>query len=405
MILLLLTMGCPKPPTPPVSTCSAEMSWITDPTMPSEVAESESFCDFYQFSWQWFLAQTSPSSVQGERIFETNRVYNPNGITNQCSMDFVGKSDFSSLLVPRTIKAEDFEHVEADGGALYDKYGNILYYGVYYSQDMCSSTPKGFAPGTLEVKTSWMVLQEDSPIHYKILSGDGKLLGLVGMHMAIWTPNHPEMIWVTWQHKDNAPLCDGSSPDREWNFVSDAANQCLKKYKADEPYAVPSECSGFDFNTPVLFTGEPPLRGEPNNVCQEYAYGNEYGPSINGNDTGANSQAIRDLNESLVGKHGLLSSLPMEDPMQIWSNYEMVGGLWTKGGQDSGNLPVPHKGGEPDPLSPQRGSLELTNTTMETFQQGNQSSVPNCFGCHNYKSATPLTVSHIQHNVLGISND
>ena len=66
------------------------------------------------------------------------------------------------------------------------------------------------------------------------------LLGLVGMHMAIWTPNHPEMIWVTWEHKNNAPLCDGSSPNREWNFVSDAANQCLKKYKADEPYAVPN---------------------------------------------------------------------------------------------------------------------------------------------------------------------
>ena len=161
-----------------------------------------------------------------------------------------------------------------------------------------------------------------------------------------------------------------------------------------------TECDGFDFNTPLPFTGEPPLTGQSTNVCQEYAYGNEYGSAINGNDTGANSQAIHDLNESLVGKNGILSSLPMEDPMQIWSNYQMVGAIWTKDGKDSGNLPVPHKGGKADPHSPQRGSLELTNTTMETFQQGNDSYIPNCFGCHNYKSETPLTVSHIQQHLF-----
>ena len=39
--------------------CSAESSWFTSPSMPSEVKTSDgpgdsSFCDFYQFSWQTF---------------------------------------------------------------------------------------------------------------------------------------------------------------------------------------------------------------------------------------------------------------------------------------------------------------------------------------------------------------
>ncbi len=83
------------------------------------------------------------------------------------------------------------------------------------------------------------------------------------------------------------------------------------------------------------------------------------------------------------------------EPMAVWKNYAMVGGLWTKGGAASGNAPVPSAGGAGDPTSPQRGSLELTNMTMETFQQGSSSSIPNCFSCHNYVPSSPLQVSHI----------
>ena len=77
----------------------------------------------------------------------------------------------------------------------------------------------------------------------------------------------------------------------------------------------------------------------------------------------------------------------------------MIGALWTKDGKPSGKPPVPSKQGDADKDSPQRGSLELTNMSMETFQQGDNSFVPNCFGCHNYNSDKPLDVSHIQHNL------
>ena len=383
-MLLLILLGCPTPK--PTNSCDASMEWIKTPSMPSEVSSEETFCDFYQFSWQWFLAQTSPSSVKGERVFETNRVYDPSIQSNQCSLDLKGKHDFLISLEPRTIKADEFEHVEADGGALYDQSGNILFYGVYYSPEVCEASSEGFIPKTLEIKTSWAIVPTGSNKHYTIKLKDDTTLGLVGMHMAIWTPKHPEMIWATWQHKENAPLCDGSSPHSNWMFASDSASKCLIKHKSIE------KCSEYSFNSAMPFVGEPPLQSSPTNVCQEYAYGNQKTAAINGNDNEENINTIVKINESV---NNLLLSLDDSDPMKIWSNYELVGAIWTKDGQNSGKLPVPHKGGTPDPKSPQRGSLELTNITMETFQQGDSSSVPNCFGCHNYTSEDPTKVSHI----------
>ena len=84
----------------------------------------------------------------------------------------------------------------------------------------------------------------------------------------------------------------------------------------------------------------------------------------------------------------------------MWSNYEMVGGIWTKDGANSGSPPVPSKQGPANPDSPQRGSLELANMSLETFQQGDTSAIPNCFGCHNYESTKPLDVSHIQSKLI-----
>jgi DNA-binding PadR family transcriptional regulator len=63
----------------------------------------------------------------------------------------------------------------------------------------------------------------------------------------------------------------------------------------------------------------------------------------------------------------------------------LVSGLWTNSGVGSS---VPNE---------QRGSLEASNMTMETFfQQPNQ----NCFTCHNYDQTQPLTVSHIISDLL-----
>ena len=43
--------------------CEAQSTWISNPNAPSEVplGKDADFCEFYQFSWQWFLQLMSPS--------------------------------------------------------------------------------------------------------------------------------------------------------------------------------------------------------------------------------------------------------------------------------------------------------------------------------------------------------
>jgi hypothetical protein len=417
----------PKPavtPTPVIAACQASQSWITNPQMPAEVATAESFCDFYQFSWQWFLAQVSPSNPadpSSERVFESNRVYNPQGGGDQCLLKAItGRAAAIKALKMRDIKPVDFEDSEADGNALYDQNGNILYYNVWYSQAECSATQTGFAPGTLEIKVAWKILSAPDSTYFTMqasLPGSAApvTLGLVGFHLVNWTSKHPEMIWTTFEHKGNAPLCDGSStaPASGWSLTSAEAAACLTTNKQAAPN-ISAKCSNYNFNSPqTTFTGAPPATSTPDEICRLYANGNELGDTAsNGNSNIENITAIQQLNTALVGPTGMLTQLPASNPMSVWQNYEMIGGLWTKGGVESCdptlnncNLPVINTYYAADPTNMQRGSLQLTNMTLETFQQGATSQIPNCFGCHNYYPAgtagqSPLKVSHLAKNLF-----
>jgi hypothetical protein len=386
------------------------MSWITNPSQPAEVAPAESFCDFYQFSWQWFLAQVSPAA-NDERVFETNRLVdlNPTVVSNQCAQPaLTGRAAAAKLLAPRDLKPVDFEEQQADGNPLYDQAGNILYYNIWYSQPECQATTAGFVAGTFEIKAAWRILPGPDPTYYTMgatLPAAGSktqevTLGLVGFHLVNWTSKHPEFIWATFEHKTNAPLCDGSSPATNWSLTSAAAAQCLAANPVPDGQISPN-CTQYNFNSPGANTPSPPPPTDtPDQICRLYENGNQPGTSINGNDNAANLLAIQQLNDQLVGAKGMLTQLPASSAMAVWANYEMTGGIWTKDGAASGNEPVPNGGQPGDPSSPQRGSLELTNMTMETFEQGASSEVPNCFGCHNYVPAAPLAVSHIAKEYL-----
>lgn len=395
-------------PAPTPTACTASASWITSPSEPTEVASSETFCDFYQFSWQWFLAQVSPANPAnptGDRVFETNRVVDPSGGSNQCAQNaLTGRATAAKFLLLRDAKPEDFETDQADGNPLYDQSGNVLYYNMWYSPEECQATAAGFTTDTLEIKTSWRILAAPDPTYYTMSADipDGTstknvTLGLVGFHLVNWTSAHPEMIWATFEHRSNAPLCDGSSATSGWSLASDAAAQCLANNPQPTPGTISANCASFDFNNPPSGATTPPSpTGPADEICRLYANGNEPGTAVNGNDNAANLLAIQQLNAALVGSSGLLTQLPGDSPMAVWQNYEMIGGLWTKGGADSGKPPpVPSAQGPANANSPQRGSLELTNMTMETYQQGPTSFIPNCFGCHNFTSTAPLGVSHI----------
>jgi len=421
--VLVLLSGCSKSkgpdaptttsaaaPAPPPAVCQASASWISNPSEPTEVASAETFCDFYQFSWQWFLAQVSPANAaapNGDRVFETNRLIDLKkpAVTDQCSKPaLTGRAAAAKMLALRDLKPVDFEDIQADGNPLYDQSGNILYYNIWYSAAECNATASGFVANTLEIKAAWRILAAPDPTYYtmsaSLAGADGKpqqvTLGLVGFHLVNWTANHPEFLWASFEHKTNAPLCDGTSATSGWSFTSDAAAQCLAANPVPSGQISPN-CAQYKFNDVGTSTPSPPPPTDtPDQVCRLYANGNQPGMSINGNDNAANRAAIIELNQQLVGPDGMLTRLPADNPMAVWKHYHMIGSLWTKGGAASGKPPIPYQGHpQGDPNSPQRGSLELTNMTMETFEQGDTSPIPNCFGCHNYDPAKPLKVSHV----------
>lgn len=387
-------------PTP--QPCTADAGWISSPNPPTEIGgpnpppvANETNCQFYQFAYQWFFAMTQPVGTSGERKFETLNVYQPNQ-TSQCSAkQLTGRANIAKAFFVRTPKPKvnDFNSVipedieQATGDPLYDQNGNVVLYYVLYSPNECQATSAGFQPNTIEIKTSWRILSTNDPAYYTMtatvqgLSPNPVTLGLVGFHLVINTQLHPEFVWATFEHVNNAPDCTNpqAPPAAGWSFLSAACATCLQQNGVNG-------CSQCNFNNDPTGGTPPPggygLTGTPTQVCRVYNDGTDPGSTTGGNNNDTNRFNIDTLNSQIAG---FLSQLSSDNPMAVWKNYKLVAGLWTNGGVDSGGNDV------------QRGSLEAANTTMETFfQQPSQ----NCFTCHAYDHTQPLGVSHIVSDLL-----
>jgi hypothetical protein len=351
---------------------------------------NETNCQFYQFAYQWFFAMTQPTGTSGERKFETLNVYQPN-TKDQCAVagKFTGRASIAKALFVRTPKPKlnEFNSVvpkdidQATGTPLYDQNRNVVLYYVLYSPNECQATAAGFLPNTIELKTSWRILKSADPAYYTMtatvdgLPNNPVILGLVGFHLVINTQFHPEFVWATFEHVNNAPDCTNPQPPPAggWSFLSSDCATCLKQNGVNG-------CPQCNFNV----APPPPfgITGPPTQVCRVYRDGTDPGSMTGGNNNDTNRFNIDTLNSQIAG---FLAQLPSDSPMAVWKNYTLVAGLWTNGGVPSGGTDV------------QRGSLEDANTTMETFfQQANQ----NCFSCHAYVKETPLLVSHIASDLL-----
>lgn len=409
----LLVCSCAEPPEPTEPTepqvaakpapCDASSTWVFAPDPPSEIGDGtpvadQTNCQFYQFGWQWFLALASPVEGGTERGFEALRVFQPKA-TDQCTGDAVrGVAAMKQNLAVRLSKIDDDtpDHVvpaelgQATGEALYDRDGNIVVYTIGYSDNECAATPTGgYEPNTIETKLSWRILDNADPqlgLYYTLtdvvvpaISTDPVTLGLVGFHLVTNTESHPEFVWMSWEHWSNVPDCTDPRPTPPWgwSFTSD----CCARSLIDPSVTCDPAC---DFNKGVACggVGQPPCTptSTPSEICRVYPWGTDPGSTTGGNDNDTNRFNITTLNEQLIGPQGILSALPATDPMAVWKNYQNIGGLWTNGGVPSGGTDV------------QRGSLELANSTMESFFQDPQQ---NCFTCHSYDTETPLAVSHI----------
>jgi hypothetical protein len=391
------------------------VSWLNPTTPPPFLtdinqAAGTGDCQFQEFASQNFFALVLGASPAFATWPVGDQVYPADGAPNCSTPEPLGRH-LTTLLKKVPPHALHFNSIavandilQAFGGPLVDQNGRYLQYEYRVNPVFCQTItscqlytqscvdaaltanpaflfPAGSqqTPGVAEVKLSWRVLETcklpdspspctpDDPTRFFVVpnvtvspyspKNTGSVtvnLGLTGFHLIQKTASHPEFIWATWEHLSNDPVCAGSDnsqcqdPSAPRDGVSTASG-----WSAANPPANPSsQCSGSTppANCANLAYYNPPQGSEvdPNQPITQACRVEPCG--------GGDQALIASLNGAIRGK------LP---PASVWWNYFLVGTLWSS---------VPGSDNHP------AGSVDLANTTMETYVQGAGSS---CFSCHN----------------------
>jgi hypothetical protein len=178
-------------------------------------------------------------------------------------------------------------------------------------------------------------------------------LALVGIHVVGSVVQHPEMVWATFEHAANDPL-------GTYTYNSISGSKTINQ-NTNGTWLFTANGSSGPFNVAHMS-----YSGPPSNTIQS-ASGFTISPSDTlrtepwgtaGNDTFHNTEVIA------MNNH-VLSMLSMLASGDVRGNYFMTGATWIAGGG-------------PPSTGFQVGNASMTNTTMETYQQGS-----NCLDCHS----------------------
>jgi hypothetical protein len=335
-----------------------------------------------------------------------------------------------SFLIDSTGNVVQSEQGQADNGVIFSQNGSLVYYitivNDVFAYMRTASVDNGISPSPLtfpttqgevnkivafaqthgvtiadasalaiELKSSWVEADTVSdPSKYIIMSAvvptfdksdpkqwkpDGGTksvkLALVGFHVVGSTKGHPEMIWATFEHSDNAPSSSYAyvnSNDHETTVPQSASGKWTFS-ETNPTGAFNTQVAKFDNKTGNInvFGGASKL--QPSNVLRAKPWGaaSDVVPNpIDGSVANSNTEIIS-LNNSVR------SQLTNGD---VRSNYILIGATWTI-------LGAPPDNADPGQPTNEVGTNMLTNSTMETFQQGvdstKQGSTTNCFSCHN----------------------
>ncbi len=407
--------------------CLAQDQWFpySKVTMPAgEKFDGETNCAFHRWAWQMFL--WAMQDVDGKpRFLNFSTPYELLGIESRDSL----LPRITKSMQPRSLD----EYLQAGTeGILVDQAGNPVYYSQYLNQDFVDFVKKNnltdpksfqkidpkttFSVDVAEFKASWKIIDDDvknkdsfftmkAPV-YLLANKNGKIvvdptqsrevdLALVGFHIAGVVKDHPEMIWATFEHQDNAPdVPENVTPktivsERDWTF-----------YKANTPYV---QCNMNYASSPDLKLDEKTQKITPvTQVCRQFAFGND--PSQKDFSVPTNIRVVKQLNEDTKTRLSKDGQLPKN--RQWLTNYFEVSAIWFK---------------QPNALEPNMslttnvdkdgkqlliGGLHLSNSTIETFTQ-NQSTMDNCFRCHNTTQIFPpkgTNLNPLQGTNLNISH-
>lgn len=216
-------------------------------------------------------------------------------------------------------------------------------------------------------------------------------LALVGMHVVGSVVGHTELVWATFEHIGITPnatysyinTSGASTPINQatagtWLFC---ANNSAGPFNVARNQLDPAGSGDILAVAPATTIGpSDTIRWKPWGVASDVT------PNpIDGSPAAANSEIIA-INNNIRGM------LPNGD---VRGNYIFRGATWTFGGPPTFNSPP-----QPTSTDNQVGTSQLANSTMETYEQGSDTTSQkinfNCFMCHNPNPSTQGTsISHV----------
>ncbi len=369
-------------------------------------------CAFHQWSWEAFIWATNiywkyPPSYVGPAVRQPRFL----SLNSQSKLS-VSNADTSGklILLPRTLKPgsriKKFQQA-GPGGILVDQQHEAVFYSVHMNDAYFDFTKKYYGKsaykgatsteqypvGSAIFKAAWKIVSKDDTAAWfttsaivPVLVQDGDKIipdpsgktrdvtvSLVGLHVVGVTQDHPEFIWATFEHYNNAPDLPSSMKFDSADPVSD---QDYTFYKANT--------AAKDSNQLVKLTSNKGKLSPITNVYRQFARGGLTKLPANEFDS-INTQARGEM-KALA--HPQEPGIPAYPDNTVWSNYKLIGTTWQPVPYTKYPTPVPPTivSGDESLFNSAIGCIELEDSTMETFVQGpqnNAGSPSNCFMCHN----------------------
>lgn len=236
---------------------------------------------------------------------------------------------------------------------------------------------------------------EDGSIYWKQTGEAATELAMVGMHIVGTVKGHPEMIWATIEHVNNAPNAAYSYTNSSNDIASYIPSYTGSTSGANSGWLFADGTNEHQNKQTAKAHGEniyPEVAGdaiEPTNVVRTHPWG----VKANKTDAAKISSELISLNTNIAAVlQAFNKNTPSNpnnqtiyDPRQ---NYYVSGATWGVGG----HIPTKFNSASTNIA----GSAYLANSTMETFEQDQ-----GCFGCHSAdtekhsSSINNLSISHI----------
>ena len=392
---------------PTVEMCPDPFYWLTEDPVPmpnylefpcgytvdnnGDVTNSA----FHEISWQYFLWVTEDITVEGVTMPRFEFMYNDESI-NLESDDPLAKTH---ILAGINQAGSNGIVVDENKRAVYtsmminDIYHDFVRTNELYNPEKLRDfeATTDFENGSMSLKASWKIIPEgqDAPVGaytkeaelYTVVDVDGNLttsdnytdkskhetftarVALVGFHIAVVVKDHPEFIWASFEHNDNAPnMFEANST----TAIGTSSPDDFTFYKAGTLF---TQCNEGNYGS---------LTVNPDQTISAYMVSpttNVYRRDQCGAGSETNQTNILDINTKVF------DALPDN---RFAHYYHEVGAVWFD--IDNGHL-EPNWSLVSDP-SLQTGSLTLSNATIETFTQDPRAQ-NSCFSCHNTLSYNP----------------